>query len=280
MIPLIEYAKSHHLTVQVNTNGLPLKRLAEQIVRSGLDDLIISIDGPCQVHDEVRGRRGTFERVQQGLEAIQAHKKRLGVSHPLIRVRGTISPYNFDTIADLIPIAEDLNADSLGYNWTWFTTRETGEAYETFMKNVFATDAPSWRPFESDVILDPDRHRKYSGIQQQLKTLFRNKSRLPVSMSPFLQPDQVQTYYENIHETFGHHTCYAVYVKSYVLPNGDVTPCPDFPDYICGNITEQPFTDIWNGDRYRSWRRELKNRGLFPACYRCCDLFLSDVKFV
>ena len=280
ILELIQYANSLYFTVQVNTNGLQLKALAEQIVLSGLDDLIISIDGPCHVHDSVRGRKGTFERVRQGIRAIQDFKAKQGQTRPLVRIRGTISPYNFDTISDLITIAEDLNADSLSYNWTWFTTRKTGQAYERLMKDVFDTDAPSWRPFESDVILDPERHRKYTGIGHELNTLFSNRSHLPISMSPFLKPEQVQEYYENIYETFGHRTCFAVYVKSYILPNGDVTPCPDFPDYICGNITQESFMSIWNGKRYRKWRTELRQRGLFPACYRCCDLFLSDVKFV
>lgn len=278
LFELISYAKSRRFTVQINTNGLFLQKYARETVESGLDDLIVSIDGPEAVHDAVRGRVGTFAKVREGIEAINRLKQETGKG-PVVRVRGTISPYNFEHIYSLTDIARDLGADSLNFNWTWFTTRESGKAYQKLMKEVFDTDAFSWIPFESDVIFDPERRNKYDGIRRELRKFAQNRFDLPVSMSPHIRPEQVETYYENIRETFGHRTCYSVYVKSYILPNGDVTPCPDFPDYICGNINEQPFLDIWNGERYRKWRLELKKRGLLPACNRCCDLFLSDVKF-
>jgi len=277
---LIAFAKSLKFTVQTNTNGLYLKKYAKEIVDSGLDDLIVSIDGPEDVHDQVRGLKGTFKLVKQGIFAVHEEKKRRGLKYPIIRLRGTISPYNFEHIYELTQVAKEFNADSLNFNWTWFTTKQTGAAYQKMMKTVFDTDAYSWIPFETDVILDPEKDRKYDGIKKELSKFENNHVDIPISMSPFVKQEQVKDYYENIHETFGHDTCYAVYVKSYILPNGDVTPCPDFPDYICGNIYEEPFLDIWNGERYRKWRLELKKRKLFPSCYRCCDLFLSNVKFM
>jgi radical SAM protein with 4Fe4S-binding SPASM domain len=280
LIELIRYAKSLKLTVQINTNGLYLKKYAKEIVDSGLDDLIVSIDGPEEVHDQVRGLKGTFKLVKQGIYAIHEEKKKRGLKYPIIRVRGTISPYNFEYIYKLTEVAKDLNADSLNFNWTWFTTTQTGKAYQKMMKKVFETDAYSWIPYETDVILDPEKDRKYDGIKKELIKFQNNDVDIPISMSPFIKPEQVENYYENIYETFGHDTCHSIYVKSYILPNGDVTPCPDFPDYICGNILKEPFLDIWNGERYRKWRLELKKRKLLPSCYRCCDLFLSDVKFM
>ncbi len=280
LFELIRFAKKLKFTVQINTNGLYLRKFAQEIVESGLDDLIVSIDGPEEVHDQVRGLKGTFNLLKEGVFAIHEEKKKRGLKYPIIRVRGTISPYNFEYIYDLTDISKELGADSLNFNWTWFTTKQTGKAYQKMMKDVFDTDAYSWIPYETDVILDPERERKYDGIKQQLVRFQHNDSDIPISMSPYIKPEQVETYYENIYETFGHDTCYSVYTKSYILPNGDVTPCPDFPDYICGNINTQSFLDIWNGEWYRKWRIELKKRKLFPSCYRCCDLFLSDVKFM
>ncbi len=277
---LIEHAKSRKITCQVNTNGLYLKKYAKEIVESGLDDLIISIDGPPHVHDQVRGLKGTFDLIKKGIVAIDTEKKQKGRKFPIIRVRGTISPYNFEYIYSLTDIAKELGADSLNFNWTWFTTKQTGTAYQKLMKNVFDTEALSWIPYETDVILDPEKRSKFEGIKNELIKFQNNPGDLPVSMSPYIKPEQVSTYYENIYETFGHDTCYSIYVKTYILPNGDVTPCPDFPDYIAGNINDTNLMDIWNGERYRKFRLELKKRKLLPSCYRCCDLFLSDVKFM
>ena len=280
ILELISYAKQQKLTVQINTNGLYLKKLAEQVVASGLDDLIISIDGPQEVHDQVRGLPGTFKLVEQGIKAIHEEKKKQGKKTPIVRVRGTISPYNFEYVYSLVEIAERFGADALSFNWTWFTTDQVGKSYQKMMKKLFDIDATTWIPYVDDVILDPDKRTKFEGIKRELVRFQNNTSKLPISMSPHVTPEKVDDYYEKITDTFGNDSCTSVWVKSYLLPNGDVTPCPDFPDYICGNIHEQSFMDIWNGEKYKQWRIELKKRKLFPICYRCCDLFLSDVKFM
>jgi MoaA/NifB/PqqE/SkfB family radical SAM enzyme len=36
-----------------------------------------------------------------------------------------------------------------------------------------------------------------------------------------------------------------------------------------GNINEEPFMAIWNGDKARAWRKDLRKHGRFPACTRC-----------
>jgi radical SAM protein with 4Fe4S-binding SPASM domain len=280
ILQLVRYVKSRGLTCQINTNGLYLTKRAEEIVDAGLDDLIISIDGPPEVHDQVRGLPGTFAQVEKGIQMIHEEKRKKGVKRPVIRIRGTISPENFEHVHSLVGIAKRLGADSLNFNWTWFTTKQTGTAHQRMMKKLFDTEAVSWVPYETDVIMDPEKLTKFDGIRQALLKLENNGADIPISMSPHIKPDQVEDYYTHITNTFGSDACFSVWVKSYILPNGDVTPCPDFPDYITGNITKESFMNIWNGERYKKWRLELKKRKLFPICYRCCDLFLSNVHFI
>ncbi|HPI72833.1 MAG TPA: radical SAM protein [bacterium] len=277
---LIEHGKNRRLTCQVNTNGLYIKKYARELVDSGLDDLIVSIDGPEAVHDQVRGLPGAFRLVQAGLQALQEEKKRRGATKPIVRVRGTICPENFEHLYALTGIAKSLAADSLNFNWTWFTTHAAGAAHQQLMKRLFDIEALSWRPFESDLVMDPEKRRRLDGIREQLIKLENNRENFLITLSPNVRPKEVERYYTDIRYTFGSERCYAVWLKSYILPNGDVTPCPDYPDFIAGNILQQPFMEIWNGERYKHWRRELRARGLFPVCYRCCDLFLSNLAVV
>ena len=148
------------------------------------------------------------------------------------------------------------------------------------MKRLFDIEALSWRPFESDLVMDPEKRRRLDGIREQLIQLKSNRENFLITLSPNVKPEEVERYYTDIRYTFGSDRCYAVWLKSYVLPNGDVTPCPDYPDFIAGNILQQPFMEIWNGERYKHWRRELRARKLFPVCYRCCDLFLSNIAVI
>jgi radical SAM protein with 4Fe4S-binding SPASM domain len=274
---LIRYAKKNGLVCQVNTNGMYIKKYSQKIVDSGLDDIIISIDGPAAVHDQVRGLAGTFKLMEAGIKALQQEKQKRNVQKPVIRIRGTVSPENFEHIYSLTEIARGFGADSLNFNWTWFTTHETGEAHQRLMKHLFGINAISWRPFETDVIMDPEKRRRFDGIRTELKKLQNNNEEFLITMSPVIKPEQVESYYTDIRNTFSCDRCYSVWVKSYVLPNGDITPCPDYPDYIAGNLLQNDFMDIWNGEKYVLWRQELKKHKLFPVCYRCCDLFLSHV---
>jgi radical SAM protein with 4Fe4S-binding SPASM domain len=39
-----------------------------------------------------------------------------------------------------------------------------------------------------------------------------------------------------------------------------------------GNITEEPLSKIWNNEKYKEFRRNLRSHGLFPKCTKCCAL--------
>jgi MoaA/NifB/PqqE/SkfB family radical SAM enzyme len=51
---------------------------------------------------------------------------------------------------------------------------------------------------------------------------------------------------------------------------GDVYPCS--VDAHLGNIRERPILEIWNGEKYREYRRTLKENDLFSQCAKCCVL--------
>ncbi|MBD3322723.1 MAG: SPASM domain-containing protein, partial [Chitinivibrionales bacterium] len=69
----------------------------------------------------------------------------------------------------------------------------------------------------------------------------------------------------------GYPTCESIYVTAEISPDGRITPCRDYQDYTCGNINDQAFYQIWNGDTFKEFRRQMK-KGLMPVCTRCCGL--------
>src|ERR1700730_16058616 len=60
ILPLIGEIKRRGLTCTVITNGGRLEALARELVESGIDSIAVSIDGPPEVHDRIRGSSGTF----------------------------------------------------------------------------------------------------------------------------------------------------------------------------------------------------------------------------
>src|SRR3990172_2784403 len=65
----IAYAKQKGRFCTLTTNGWFLADHARALSEAGLDILIVSVDGPPDVHDRIRGPR-SFERLTKGIETI------------------------------------------------------------------------------------------------------------------------------------------------------------------------------------------------------------------
>jgi len=69
-----------------------------------------------------------------------------------------------------------------------------------------------------------------------------------------------------------HNTCWWIYYSTVVLWDGRVVPCcrDACGEHVMGNVLEQPFTDIWNGERYRSFRYAIRvQQRKLPLCRLC-----------
>ena len=68
--------------------------------------------------------------------------------------------------------------------------------------------------------------------------------------------------------------CNWMYFSSVVLYNGDIVPCcrDAQGDYVMGNILKGDFASIWNGKKYREFRKAIKQRqDKLKLCSLCSD---------
>jgi radical SAM protein with 4Fe4S-binding SPASM domain len=66
--------------------------------------------------------------------------------------------------------------------------------------------------------------------------------------------------------------CLVPWFSTYITAKGKVLPCCYLTDewHVMGNIYEQDFKDIWNGPRYREFRKQMReNRGQLAGCRHC-----------
>jgi MoaA/NifB/PqqE/SkfB family radical SAM enzyme len=96
------------LTVQIATNGLGLQRSASWLATL-VDELYVSLEGPQDVHDSIRGR-GMFMRLHDSLRALTAWDVR-----PRLIARSVVSERNADVIDRTVDAARDLGFDGLSY---------------------------------------------------------------------------------------------------------------------------------------------------------------------
>ena len=267
LMPFVDYVKSKNLYCSINTNGTYLPREAERLVDLGVDAIMVSVDGPREIHDRIRGMNGSFQRIADGVAALRAARNG-HAGKPEIIVNTTISPGNQHVLLPTYDTVEAMGADRMILSQLWFTTEQIGRANEAYFLEKFNAHAGSWRGFVMDVsVLDTDR------IAGQMREMSLRKSAMELRFLPDLHPGQVGDYYARPEEAFGKTRCLVPWLEAEILPNGDVTPCSDRPDLIVGNVRKEHFQDIWNNDAYRAFRRAMREDGLFPYCSRCCGLW-------
>ena len=87
-----------------------------------------------------------------------------------------------------------------------------------------------------------------------------------------IQPDhpseELEAYYHDDHyQRRALKNCPVPRTAASISPRGTVIPCLDLE---CGDLRRQSFVEIWNGERYRKFRRVSRKEGRLPVCHRCC----------
>jgi len=267
IMPFVEFIKSKGMYCSINTNGTYLPRDSRRLTELGVDAIMVSVDGPREVHDRIRGMQGSFQKIADGVKAVREARNGNG-RKPEIVVNTTISPGNQDVLLETYKTVEAMGADRMILSQLWFTNEQIGKANEAYFREKFSAHAPSWRGFVADVsVLDTQR------IADQMGEMSLLKSPMELRFLPDLHPGQVRDYYQKPSEAFGKSRCLVPWLEAEILPNGEVTPCSDRPDLIMGNVKKSRFRDIWNNDQYQQFRRAMREDGLFPYCSRCCGLW-------
>jgi radical SAM protein with 4Fe4S-binding SPASM domain len=266
-LSLTAYMKERRFLVSVVTNGTLLEKAAADVVEQGWDFLMVSIDGPRETHDEIRGLKGSYEKAVAGLRAVHEERKRRGRRKPFTLIIGTFSQRNAGNLDQVFELAEELEVDGFVGYYGYFQTEESCRRHEQVMRTKLGTSPVSqrgwlWPAHEIDV-------------PEMLRTLGRIRSRrwsFAHVFAPDLKDEDIPRFYSDHSRTFGYNRCVSPWLMTAVLANGDVAPCRDYPDYIVGNIEREKLTDMWNGDRLRKFRTVLKEETLLPVCTRCPGL--------
>ena len=106
---LCELLTEKNIRITVLSTGLLLQRFAEQIVRY-VDDVIVSLDGPPELHDRIRRVPGAFERLREGVEEIHAIRQDFAIA-----ARCTVQRLNCRAIVETAAAAKSLGLQSISF---------------------------------------------------------------------------------------------------------------------------------------------------------------------
>lgn len=234
------------------STGLLLDRYAQRIVEN-VDEVIVSLDGPREIHDRIRRVPSAYELLQTGVSTIKAR-----MPHFPISARCTIQRLNHAHLCETVSAAKSLRLQSISF----LAADVTSTAFNR---------AQVWAPArQNEVALSPG---ELPALESQVDTLIR-------AQDPFVleNPDKLRRIVRHFKahlglEDFRAPRCNAPWVSAVIESDGTVRPCFFHPPV--GNARRDSLADIVNGPCAREFRARL-DVAQNPTCQRCvCSLYLE-----
>ena len=133
----VKTANHHKIFTSTSTNAHFLdKKSAEETVKSGLDKLIISVDGTTQESYEKYRINGDLEKVVEGIENLVEAKKRLRKKNPYIEVQFIVFKHNEQEIPQIKKMARSWGVDNL--------ILKTAQIYDAEQADALIPDNPEY----------------------------------------------------------------------------------------------------------------------------------------
>ncbi|MBN1573283.1 MAG: radical SAM protein [Deltaproteobacteria bacterium] len=266
IIEVIERIKKNGMRLNIITNATLLKKYAKDLVRAKLDEIIFSLDGPPDVHDMVRGRKGVFDDAKEGFLILDEEKRRLKTTRPVVNVNSTIFDFNYLAIPETVKSARSLGAREVTFHHLIFIDGGRLKSHNMEMREQYGCESHDWAGFVLGRLPAIDT--------KLLREKLNEAKSMGATVYPNLTDDEIEVYYTNF--TFSPRSysgrCKSPWMVAYIFPDGTVRPCLSLGVKI-GNIRERPFAEIWNDHLYRRFRRRVKERGRFDVCDRCTELY-------
>lgn len=259
---LIKYMKKKHFIVSANSNGILLTQAIPQLLDSGIDFLILSIDGPDYIHNKIRNKKNSYSDTIQVIQHIRQCRK--GIK-PRIFVNCTIQEGNYMVLEDFVDELVKIGADQIFFHLQMFISKEISDKYVKQYQHLFHI-----APFSQyGAIANPNIDTKeLLHILQRIKGKYSN-----IHMLHDFTKIDIEDYFNLPEKQFRNphmQACYAAENILEIAPDGSVITCHDFPDYIAGNVRNETIKNIWNGEKIERFRNAVRNGRLFSICHRCC----------
>jgi radical SAM protein with 4Fe4S-binding SPASM domain len=242
------------------STGLLLRRDASRLVR-WCDDVIVSLDGPQEVHDRIRNVARAYEKLAEGVAAVRAADPRVAVSG-----RCTVQRENFKELRATVRAGRELGLDRISL----LAADVTSEAFNR---------PGGWQPEQAAAVALPVDDLPL--LAAELDALEREHAadfaEGFIAESPEKLRRRLLHYFSALlgRGDFAPVECNAPWVSAVVEADGMVRPC--FFQPALGNLrTAGSLGAVLNSPEAVAWRQGLDMRRN-EICRRCvCSLVLRE----
>jgi len=236
------------------SNGLLLKKCADDVT-ANFDDVIVSLDGPREIHDGIRRVPGAFDLLREGVLTLRNIRPNIKIT-----ARSTLQKANHCHLMETVHAAKQLQLDGISFlavdvtstafnrALVWPLNRQIEIGLSLDELGVLENEierliAASGRDFEPGFVAESPQKLRRIGRH------FRAQLGMTAAESP---------------------VCNAPWVSAVIEADGSVRPCFFHPSI--GNLSGTTLEAVINGPEGRNFRSTL-DVASNPICRNCvCSL--------
>lgn len=263
MLEILDYIKKKQIYCTIISNGTLINDdMAREIAQIGNEVISFSLDGPKEVHNQIRGCGDSFTKIYNTIEKIQSYKN--GKLNPKINLNFTISALNQNYITEIVRIACELKINVVNMLYLFYTSSDRLGQTMGILKMGHLKPENQNIPDEIKRINIKVLRESINGAQELAK-----RYNVKLNFRPPLKDGEIEKRFSESGFSYCS-KCFYPWFETRLDPYGNIYPCSiDIP---MGNIRHQTLQEIWNSRQYRNFRKSLKKHKLLPACSKCCKL--------
>jgi MoaA/NifB/PqqE/SkfB family radical SAM enzyme len=253
---MVRYLKDRGVYVLFNTNGTVLsEKNGRALIDAGLDELRVSLDASnAKSYLKVRGK-DYFHRILRNVKAFRAMQEREGHDRPRVSAWLTGLKETIEELPDFVRIAAGIGVKEVYLQRLVFFDHDT-----------VGLARPDQALFEQ---VAKDETRYLEEAEAVARSLGLTFSASGAASEPGMSLAKKR-------DDNPWSLCRRPWTVMYFTANGRALPCCIAPfsqhgyeNYTLGDATQDSLRDIWNGERYQSFRAGLLSDAPPQACANC-----------
>jgi MoaA/NifB/PqqE/SkfB family radical SAM enzyme len=251
---LCNFFRDRQIHLTLLTTGLLLNKRAEEVATL-FDDVILSLDGPPEIHDAIRRVSGAYNLIHKGVVAVRHFNPSLPIT-----CRTTVQKANHRHLRQTVDAARALGVDSISF----LAADLTSEAF----------NRPLIWPGEKQSEIGLNL-KEVSALEEEIEQLIVQCEAAIDHKYIAESASKLRRIARRFREHLGQLTpqapvCNAPWVSAVVEVDGSVRPC--FFHRTIGNITSSTLEEVINGEAAQEFRQSLDMEN-DATCRRCvCSL--------
>ena len=256
---MIAHLKQRGVTVLFNTNATLLtEEWGRNLIDSGLDEMRCSIDGAkTETYAKIRGAP-LLHKIVGNLTKFTELQHKMGKESPKASIWMTGMRENIEELPDLVRLANRMGIKEVYVQrMVYYLDNENSPGMMDAGHALF----DDFDELADRCIAEAELIAKKHGITLRSSGATDPRRSLAAAMLRDNQPWR---------------DCLRPWTTAYVTANGNCLPCcispfatNDYESLKMGNLFEQNFTEIWNDERYQTWRKDLLSDRPPTPCKGC-----------